>query len=190
AGQVAEVVGVDCAAVNVRPYEDLRASLVANPDRLRFVCHDFSAGLGLFEHGRFDHAVSGLSISYAESWDQERREWTQTAYDRILAEVGRVLRPGGRFVFSVNVPSPSWSRVGLSSARSLITTTGTMRFLKKSWRMIRYGAWLKREARAGRFHYLPHAEVTTKLQAAGFTNIEHRVTYAGQAYLFRALSPS
>jgi hypothetical protein len=55
--------------------------------------------------------------------------------------------------------------------------------------MWRYGAWLKREARRGRFHYLPAAAVADKLQAAGFTGIEHRLSYAGQAYVFRCRKP-
>jgi SAM-dependent methyltransferase len=113
---------------------------------------------------------------------------TQAAYDRIFAEVGRVLKPGGRFVFSVNVPGPSWGRVALRSAGSLVAAAGTLKALKKGWRMMRYGRWLKREAKAGWFQYLPHAAVAAKLRAAGFIGIEHRVSYAGQAYVFRAAS--
>jgi hypothetical protein len=52
-------------------------------------------------------------------------------------------------------------------------------------RMVRYGAWLKREARTGRFHYLPAATLTDKLSAAGFRHVEHRVSFAGQAFVFR-----
>jgi len=55
--------------------------------------------------------------------------------------------------------------------------------------MLRYGSWLKREARRGRFHYLPATTIREKLTAAGFVAIEHRVTFAGQAYLFRCVRP-
>jgi len=189
-GRVGEVVGVDCAAVNVEQYARLQSALGADPARLRFVCHDFSGGLGLFDDGAFDCAVSGLSLTYAESWDADRKQWTQAAYDRIFAEVARVLKPGGRFVFSVNVPSPSWVRVALSSAGSLIAAAGTRKALRQGLRMMRYGRWLKREARTGRFHYLPHADVAAKLKAAGFTAVEHRLSYAGQAYVFRAVAPA
>ncbi|HEY8506691.1 MAG TPA: methyltransferase domain-containing protein [Gemmataceae bacterium] len=191
AGGAAEVVGVDCAAANADAYRRLRAELRPGPgERLGFVCHDFSAGLGVFADGRFDHAVSGLSISYAQSYDPQRGEWTTAAYDRLLAEVRRVIRPGGRFVFSVNVPEPSWGAVGLRSLAGAFRSPRPLRYLKRAWRMLRYGAWLKRQARLGRFHYLPHEVVRAKLEAAGFAGVEHRLSYAGQAYIFRARRPA
>jgi len=102
----------------------------------------------------------------------------------------RVLRPGGRFVFSVNVPEPSWAAVAWGSLSAVLRSGRPLRHLKNSWRMLRYGAWLKREARAGRFHYLPAAEVTARLSAAGWTAVRHRLSYRGQAYVFRATKPT
>jgi ubiquinone/menaquinone biosynthesis C-methylase UbiE len=190
-GTVAEVVGLDCAAVNEQAYAKLRAKLTPPPgDRVRFACHNFSDGLPQLASGSFDHAVSGLSITYAESYSEAEGRWTTDAYDTVLAEVLRVIRPGGRFVFSVNVPEPSWLRVGLGSVGGVFRARRPLEFLKRSWRMMRYGAWLKRTARTGRFHYLPAAEVTAKLAAAGYTSIDHRLSYSRQAYIFRAVKPT
>ncbi len=190
-GQVAEIVGLDCAAANAEAYERLRQELHPPPGtRLRFVCHDFSNGLELFADSAFDHAISGLSISYAQHWSEAEQRWTTVAYDRLLAEVFRVLRPGGRFVFSVNVPEPQWWRVAVAALPDVLWQRRPLRFLKRAWRMLRYGRWLKTEARRGRFHYLPAAEVRTRLAAAGFGQIEHRLSYAGQAYVFRAVKPA
>src|SRR5262249_898930 len=150
---LAEVVGVDCAAINADRYARLGREL---DGRVRFVCHDFSHGLGLFDDESFDNAVSGLSISYAECWDEEGGGWTRAAYHRGAAVVAGALRPGGRFVFSVNVPEPSWTRVGLRSLSAFFPSGRPLQFLKRSCRMMGYGAWLKQEARRGRFHYLPH----------------------------------
>ena len=61
--------------------------------------------------------------------------------------------------------------------------------MKRAWRMMRYGRWLKQEARTGRFHYLPAAEVKCKLAAAGFVAITHRLSYRDQSYIFRAEKP-
>ena len=189
-GAVAEVVGADCAPANAAAYDRLRATLTPAPgDRIRFAHHDFSAGLGPFADRAFDHAVSGLSISYAESFDPATGRWTTAAYDRVLAEVFRVLRPGGRFVFSVNVPEPSWARVARPSLRAVLRDERPLRRLKWAWRMLRYGRWLQREARTGRFHYLPADVVTAKLTAAGFGHVAHRLSYCDQAFVFRAVKP-
>jgi len=190
-GAVREVVGLDCAAVNEQAYAQLRATLAPpSGERVRFLCHDFSLGLAPVPDGAFDHAVSGLSITYAESWSDGEGRWTAAAYDRVLAEVFRVIRPGGRFVFSVNVPEPKWWKVGLLSLGDVFRAGRPLRFFKRAWRMMKYGAWLKREARAGRFHYLPADAVTAKLAATGFVRIEHRLSYAGQAFVFRAYKPA
>ncbi|MDB5306335.1 MAG: hypothetical protein JWO38_537 [Gemmataceae bacterium] len=189
-GTVDEVLGLDCATANEEAYAQLRAGLSPPPEsRLRFLCHNFSDGLDILPDESFDHAVSGLSISYAESYSEAEGCWTAAAYDRILGEVIRVIRPGGRFVFSVNVPEPKWWWVGVLSLGDMFRAGRPLRFLRRARRMMRYGGWLKREARTGRFHYLPAAQVTEKLLAAGFERVEHRTSYAGQAFIFRAYKP-
>jgi hypothetical protein len=52
--------------------------------------------------------------------------------------------------------------------------------------MVGYGAWLKQEARAGRFHYLPAGEVAQRLHRAGFVQVKHQFSYSRQAYVFAA----
>lgn len=187
-GAVGGVVGLDCAAANDTAYKQLQASLRPAPgDRLRFVCHNFSSGLEVFADATFDHVVSGLSVSYAEYYDEATGRWTTAAYDRLLCEVRRVLRPHGRFVFSVNVPNPAWSRIYWRSMPGLLGSGHPLRSLKRAMRMSRYGRWLKQEARMGRFHYLPAADVTRRLSAAGFSAVDHRLSYCDQAYVFRAV---
>jgi ubiquinone/menaquinone biosynthesis C-methylase UbiE len=191
-GAVAEVVGLDCAAVNDEAFAKLRASLEPRPSKeaLCFVAGDFSHGLAAWQAERFDGITSGLAIQYAESWSERRQRWTSEAYDRVLTEAHRLLRPGGRFVFSVNVPEPSWGRVALGSLLGAFRQRNPLRYLLKAYRMWRYGGWLKREARKGRFHYLTAGIIHDKLVAAGFVHVEHRLSFAGQAYLFRAWKPT
>jgi SAM-dependent methyltransferase len=186
-GTLEEVVGLDCATANAEAFRKLRATVepAASADHIRFVCADFSNGLAAWEDGRFHGVVSGLAIQYAESYSEAEGRWTTDAYDHLLAEVQRLLQRGGRFVFSVNVPEPSWSKVALHSLAGVFAARRPSRYLKKAWRMMRYGSWLKREARRGRFHFLPWPAIAAKLQDVGFVAIEHRLSYVYQAYVIR-----
>jgi SAM-dependent methyltransferase len=186
AGRVRSILGIDCNRLNAERYARLAAELRAE-SQIQFECGDFSSGLGTQASRQLDGVISGLSIMYAQHRDPVSGEWTRQAYDALLEEVARVLRPGGRFVFSVNVPEPSWWTVGLKSLfGGLAASRKPLRFLKNSLRMMRYGRWVKREARRGRFHFLPADEVTAKLERAGFTAVRHRLSYARQAYVFHA----
>jgi ubiquinone/menaquinone biosynthesis C-methylase UbiE len=190
-GTMAEVIGLDCASDNDQAFQRFRTSVrpPASEDQIRFVQSDFSPGLAAWDEGRFDGVVSGLAIQYAESYSEERGCWTTAAYDHLLAEVYRVLRPRGWFVFSVNVPEPAWAKVALRSLQGVFSVPKPGRYLRRAWRMLRYGSWLKQEARRGRFHYLPVETIVSKLAAIGFQATEHQLTYVGQAFLFRCRKP-
>jgi ubiquinone/menaquinone biosynthesis C-methylase UbiE len=189
-GTLAELVALDCAAANERSIRQLQATLQPSPgERLRFLHADFSTGLAAWQRDQLDGVTSGLAIQYAEHFSAERGCWTTDAYDHLLSEVHRVLRPGGRFVFSVNVPRASWTVIALAALPGLLISPHQLRFLKNCGRMWRYGRWLLREARRGRFHYLPARVVAAKLSQAGFTAIEHRRSFAWQAFVFRCRKP-
>jgi SAM-dependent methyltransferase len=190
-GTLGQIIALDCAAHNEHAIARVRASgrPPAGANQLRFLHADFSGGLASFADASFDGAVSGLAIQYAESYSAERGCWTSEAYDHLLSEVRRVLRPGGAFVFSVNLPEPAWSKVALYGISGFFRSRHPFRFVKNSLRMLRYGSWLKREARRGRFHYLPAPVVAAKLAGAGFAGVEHRLSFAGQAVVFRCRRP-
>jgi ubiquinone/menaquinone biosynthesis C-methylase UbiE len=190
-GTLAQVIALDCAAHNEHAIARARAAShpPAGDNELRFVHADFSDGLASCPDASFDGVVSGLAIQYAESYSPERGCWTSDAYDHLLREVRRVLRPGGAFVFSVNLPEPAWSKVALYGISGFFRSRHPLRFVKNSLRMLRYGSWLKREARRGRFHYLPAPVVAAKLTGTGFQDVEHRVSFAGQAVVFRCRRP-
>jgi SAM-dependent methyltransferase len=190
-GSVARIVAMDCALENEKAFQRLQQRLlpVPRPGQITFQQGDFSTGLAAWAEGTFHGVVSGLAIQYAESYSVENSSWTTAAYDQLLKEIYRVLRPGGWFVFSVNVPEPAWGKVALRSLRGVFRARQPGRFLANAWLMMRYGSWLKREARRGRFHYLPLPEIVDRLSRTGFEGIEHRVSYVGQAYLVRCCKP-
>lgn len=191
-GTLAEVVALDCAAANERAIRKLRGAMSppAAAGQVRFLHADFSSGLADCPDNHFDGAVSGLAIQYAESFCPVRQRWTSDAYDQLLHDLCRVLRPGGCFVFSVNVPEPSWLRVALSGVWGFLCSAHPLSYLKNAGRMWTYGSWLKRQARAGRFHYLSAETVREKLSDAGFERVEHRLSFSRQAYVLRCYKPA
>ena len=185
-GKLDAVVGLDCAAVNAESYALIRGSVEPPPEpgQISFVAENFSGGLPDWQDEQFDGVVSGLSIQYAESYSPEHG-WNTAAYDGLLRRVGALLKPGGSFVFSVNVPEPNWLKIGVQTIPSVFSAVRPLRYFKNVVRLIVYGRWIKLEARRGRFHYLPADQVAAKLAHAGFTAIQYRLSYARQAYVFR-----
>ena len=176
------------------PYPHDESRLHHYRGRLLMASGDYTAAMALHQRAlelaserRDIEMMAAAEVAIGESRIQ-RGEYP-AALEHLLAEVCRVLRPGGSFVFSVNVPEPAWSKIALYGIPSFFRSSHPLRYVKNSWRMLRYGAWLKREARRGRFHYLPAAEVADKLARAGFAAIIHRTSYAGQAEVFRCQAP-
>lgn len=186
-GRLAEIVSLDCNPVNAEAIARLQTRLQGPAaGRIHFVTGNFSAGLPQFVDRTFDGIVSGLAISYAEHRDQVTGQYTDYAYNLLLAELFRVLRPGGNLVFSVNVPDVQFWPILWKSLRLALQLSEPFKALVNGLRMQAYGHWLRREAQRGRFHYLPVEEVAGRLEALGFVAIQYRRSYADQAYLVQA----
>ena len=90
-------------------------------------------GSTLLPNESFDHAVSGLSISYAESYSEALGRWTDEAYDRVLDEVYCV--PSGRGPDSCSrstCPSRSGGGSGCSRSATWSASARPLRFLKRA----------------------------------------------------------
>lgn len=177
------VVGMDCSATAGHFYDAAGARLVQSglAHHVAFVEGSVAGRLPL-DNDTFDGAVASLVVSYADHWDVTTGTWTRESYQLAWDELHRVLKPGGYVVATVNVPNPNFLRIALRSWKGYISRD----FPRLAWntlRMLSFGRWLKSCARAGRYHYLPISQVVEHLQRAGFHNVQHKLTYANQAYL-------
>jgi SAM-dependent methyltransferase len=188
-GRVGQIIAFDCSPVNALAVGKIRDCLTPRPgpQQIEFVRGNFSHGLGVFPTASFDGVTSGLALSYAESWDPQTCRYTDAAYNRAMEEVYRVLKQGGRFVCSLNVPQARFWRIFWRSLHTAFRLSKPAKVLLNSVRMQRYGHWLQREAKRGRFHFFPLGVIVQRLEQIGFRIVETRLSYAKQAYLLSTL---
>ena len=93
-------------------------------------------------------------------------------------------------MFSVNVPDPNFWNVFWKSLPAGFRLSKPFKVLANGLKMMRYGAWLRRKARRGRFHFLSLTEINNRLHQIGFKDLRFRLSYAGQAYVVGALKPA
>lgn len=185
-GKVTRIIGLDCSK---RAIDLARTILIdLNPplpqNIINFVLGDLSQPLP-FKNESFDGVTAGLAIQYAENWDEVKQCWTKRAYINALREVLRVLKSGGIFVWSTNVPNPNFQKIFWASWKEVFFTRKVFRLIWSGIRCLKYGKWMKEWARKGRFHYLPIEKIVQILNQIGFVNTIWVLTYADQAWVIK-----
>jgi ubiquinone/menaquinone biosynthesis C-methylase UbiE len=158
-------------------------------NNIDFLRHDISNESLPFPDNHFNLVTAGLSLQYAQYWDQKNNCWSDTSYREIYQDIFRVLKSGGKLIFSVNTPDPDFSIIAKKSWREIFLSWRLPLFLIVSIIMVSQGRWLTKESRIGRFHYWPIEKIVPLLKEKGFANIEYKLTYAGLAYVIKCEKP-
>jgi len=121
-GSVNTIVGIDISPTALRYARNSIANLSPKPgpERIQLIQADFGGGLWMpFRSSSFDGVTAGLSISYADHWDPDRQAWSNQSYVKLLKDIFVLLKNGGSFVFSSNVPNPNFRRIASESWREI-----------------------------------------------------------------------
>ena len=118
-----------------------------------------------------DVVVASLLLSYLDG------------PERVVAEVFRILRPGGRFVMSNPVPDARFARIFWKSGWNAV------RYLFYAVQLLNYARKIKQLERRGVFHFFTHQETVDLLVGAEFeeSQIGISLTYADTSFLARAV---
>lgn len=150
----ARVMAVDYSKTMLRfATEDVIDASRGFDGSLRFVHADAQEFLKSTADNSFDVVVASLLVSYIG---------TALSRQSVLAEVFRVLRPGGRLIMNNPKPHAEFSRVFWKSGWTAI------RHIVYAVQLLRYAFRFKRFDRQDKFHFLSKKETVELLTGSGF----------------------
>ncbi len=190
-GKVEKVVYLDCP-IGQGGYDDSHTvpfDRQVSARKLELLKGDLNHGLPQFASGAFDGVLACLSLPFAESRDPATGEFTDTAFRQMFLEIMRVLKPGGRLVFSVHVPDTDFGSLLWRSLGLLQELGHPLRLLRHYRESVRVSRWVKEESAKGRFHYLSIEAMKTFLHDIGFPSVEWKKSLANQAFVIRVDKP-
>lgn len=184
-GCVGEIIGLDCNPANeeliARRFEAIKPK--PEPGQIRFILGDVSNSLYQFNNHEFDGVTAGLVLPYIENWDQGSQQWNDRAYLKVLLEIKRILKTGGQFVWTTDMPNPKFNRIFFASWREILTAGLKLpRALTSAYTLLKFSRWLVKSANQGRFHYHTIEQIKEDLRETGFHIKEIIPTYAGVAW--------
>ncbi len=182
-GKIDEIVAFDLADTMVKHTQAKVEKLLPPADRKKvtLLLHDLSYKLP-FADGHFDGVVANLVLPYVINHEGEQGK---AALRAVLREMYRVLKPGGRFVWSSPVKNVNFWRVFFASWREILNPMD----IKKLYygpAVLAHALTIQKKGQESVYSFLDKDELADLLSAIGFKGVEIKRSFAGQAFVVKS----
>jgi len=181
-GRAEKIVGVD---IILEPAQKTLAKL-NNSIPLELKWANLSEKLP-FPDDFFDGVVANLSLTYVTDFSGKTGK---AAFEEVMREMFRVLKPGGHIVWSTIKRKPFFWRNYLAGLPDMLSIRKQFQHrtfgLYIGMRILRYGLGVALKGRKGIYTLLEPKEYEEILVKVGFTNFKWKKAFAGQAWVNRA----
>jgi len=150
--------------------------------KIKLMQHDLSYKLP-FADNYFDGIVANLVLPYVINHEGVQGE---AALRAVLGEMNRVLKPGGKFVWSTPVKNVNFWMVFFASWREILNPMD----LKKIYygpAVLSHALKIQKKGQAALYSFLDKKDIDKVLDGAGFKNHKIKLSFAGQAHVITSL---
>ncbi|NTW21982.1 class I SAM-dependent methyltransferase [Candidatus Falkowbacteria bacterium] len=183
AGKAEEITAFDLTETMLKYTQDKVDKLLAPGDRgkIKLLQHDLSYKLP-FADGYFDGIVANLVLPYVINHEGAEGK---AALRAVLREMYRVLKPGGKFVWSSPVKNVNFWMVFFSSWREILDPR-EIKNLYYGPAILSHALKIQKKGKDSVYSFLDKAELAELLESLDFKDIEIKRSFAGQALVLKS----
>ena len=148
--------------------------------QISFLKHDLSNKLP-FDSDYFDGIIANLVLPYVV---MHQGRQGRAALSAVLAEIHRVLKPGGVFIWSSPVKGVKFWKVFIASWRQILNPGKPMN-LYYGPAILKHALRIQKKGREHLYNFLTESELLQAVSATGFCEPEIYLSFAKQAYVIK-----
>ena len=175
---VRRIVGLDLVLSPARK----TVSQLKEPMPIELVCAHIGERLP-FPDEYFDGITANLVLPYVTDFEGETGI---KAFERVLQEIWRILKPTGQIVWSTPVKNVHFGWVFLASLPDMLNiyeyvVSRDVSRIQQGTRILRHALEIQQKGKQGTYSFLSQNELEKLLKEIGFENLKWKRTFAAQA---------